>query len=199
MGHHGKAHSLLDRSPNHRSFTPFGIFSCTLPLSALRSATTMAIMRRMFRGIGIGALVIAVLGGMLTGMSAFTFTYGEGLSYFSEAPETCINCHIMQPYYDSWLKSSHSAFASCNDCHLPNEAPHKYIAKADNGFFHSWAFTFEDFHEPIQIKPRNLRIVQNNCVACHSVMVHGLVRETVRGESVSCVHCHASVGHAGSR
>jgi cytochrome c nitrite reductase small subunit len=159
----------------------------------------MPTMLWIMRGVGIGALVLAVLGGMLTGMSAFAFTYGEGMSYFSEDPRACVNCHIMQGHFDSWVKSSHSAFATCNDCHLPNEAPDKYIAKADNGFFHSWAFTFEDFAEPIQIKPRNLRIVQNNCVACHSTMVHGIVREARRGESVSCIHCHANVGHAASR
>jgi cytochrome c nitrite reductase small subunit len=162
----------------------------------------MPTMFTIVRGVGIaggGALLLAVLGGMLAGMGAFTFTYGEGMSYFSEDPRACINCHVMQDQYDSWVKSSHSAFATCNDCHLPNEAPASYIAKADNGFFHSWAFTFDDFHEPIQIKPRNYRIVQNNCIDCHSTMVHELVRETVRGESVSCIHCHTNVGHAASR
>lgn len=145
----------------------------------------------------VGLAAAAVVGGFV-GAGGFTFHYGEGWSYFSKAPETCVNCHIMQPHYDTWLKSSHHASATCVDCHLPAEFPHSIVSKADNGFFHSWAFTFEDFHEPIQIKPRNLRILENNCIRCHESLVaqmqaySALVGQT---ERVSCMHCHSDVGH----
>ena len=33
----------------------------------------------------------------LIGVGAFTFQYGEGLSYFSTDPDACANCHIMRP------------------------------------------------------------------------------------------------------
>lgn len=156
-------------------------------------------MIRLFKGISALSLATTIVAGMFIGMSAFTFSYGEGLSYFSEDPKSCINCHIMDSHYDSWIKSSHHAVATCVDCHLPHDLIGKYIAKADNGFFHSWAFTFEDFHEPIRIKPRNRRIVQNNCVSCHQHMVHELLPSTIRGEAISCIECHANVGHAASR
>lgn len=141
------------------------------------------------------ALILAILLGMLAGLGAFTFGYGEGHSYLSEDPRTCINCHIMQPQYDSWLRSSHSARATCNDCHLPNQFLRKWTAKADNGFFHSWAFTLQNFHEPIQIKPRNLQILQNNCIACHEVTVHQILSSRAPNAGVSCMQCHHSVGH----
>jgi cytochrome c nitrite reductase small subunit len=142
------------------------------------------------------AWVSAVLLGALTGLGAFTFHYGEGFSYFSTDPAACVNCHIMEPQYDSWTKSSHHAVAKCVDCHLPHDFVPKYIAKADNGYRHSWAFTFQDFHEPIQITPRNARILQNNCVACHGDFVHPLVSgATTAEDAVKCVHCHADVGH----
>ncbi len=51
------------------------------------------------------------------------------------------------------------------------------------------------FHEPIQIKQRNLRILQNNCVSCHEPMVSHLLADTVTGEAVNCFTCHHSVGH----
>ena len=136
--------------------------------------------------------------GLLFGAGTFTFQYAEGLSYFSKDPSTCINCHIMQPHYDSWLKSSHGSVATCVDCHLPEDFPHSVIAKADNGWNHSWQFTFQTFHEPIQIKPRNSRILQNNCVRCHSEMVSSILAEDVpagHDESISCVKCHSGVGH----
>jgi cytochrome c nitrite reductase small subunit len=141
-------------------------------------------------------LAVALLFGVLVGVGSFTFTYGEGFSYFSTDPRACVNCHIMRPQYDSWQKSSHHAVATCVDCHLPHTFFAKYIAKADNGYRHSWAFTFQDFHEPIQMIPRNRRILQNNCVTCHGELVHPLVAGSTTAEnSVSCVHCHADVGH----
>jgi cytochrome c nitrite reductase small subunit len=144
---------------------------------------------------GVLPLVAAACGGALLGLGLFTMGYGEGHAYLSNDPAACANCHIMQPQYDSWLGSSHTAQATCNDCHLPRTFLGRWTAKADNGFFHSWAFTFQDFHEPIQIKQRNLAILQENCVACHTTMVNHLLPETVTGEALTCFSCHHSVGH----
>lgn len=73
----------------------------------------------------------------------------------------------------------------------------KYIAKADNGYRHSMRFTFMDFHEPIQIIPRNARILQENCIACHEQFVQAILSGggTSAENAVSCVHCHRGVGH----
>ena len=142
------------------------------------------------------ALVLAVLLGVLVGVGSFTFLYGEGFSYFSTDPRACMNCHIMRPQFDSWQKSAHHTAARCVDCHLPHDFVGKYLAKADNGYRHSWAFTFQDFHEPIQITPRNARILQHNCVACHGDLVHAILPSgTTANDAMSCVHCHADVGH----
>ena len=141
-------------------------------------------------------VAIAVLLGAMVGLGSFTFLYGEGISYFSTDPRACMNCHIMRPQYESWSKSSHHAAAKCVDCHLPHGFIPKYIAKADNGYRHSKAFTLQDFHEPIQITPRNSRILQNNCVTCHGDLVHPLVAgSSTAKHAISCVHCHADVGH----
>lgn len=149
--------------------------------------------------IGAASLLAAILVGVVAGLGLFTFNYGEGLSYFSTDPEACVNCHLMQPYFDSWVKSSHQANAGCVDCHLPHAVIPKYLAKADNGFFHSVGFTFQNFPEPIRIKPRNRRIVQQNCNSCHAEMVHELLPAVKSGEAVSCIHCHRDVGHAAWR
>jgi cytochrome c nitrite reductase small subunit len=146
--------------------------------------------------LGKLGLAAAALFGVLLGTSLYTFHYGEGLSYFSTDPAACVNCHIMRPQYDSWSKGGHHAAAKCVDCHLPHDFVPKYLAKADNGYRHSWGFTFQDFHEPIQIKPRNAAILQESCVRCHEPMVHGLVAgSTTAADAVGCVHCHAGVGH----
>lgn len=134
--------------------------------------------------------------GILFGVGTFTFGYGQGASYFSSDPKNCANCHVMQGHLDSWQKSSHHTVAVCNDCHLPHNLIGKYLTKADNGFFHSMAFTLENFHEPIQIKPRNRRVTQNACLSCHADFVHEILPRTPDGEAVACIHCHSDVGHA---
>ena len=142
------------------------------------------------------AIILAVLVGMTLGVGLFTFGYAEGLSYFSTDPKACANCHIMNNEYDSWTKASHHGVAKCIDCHLPHDLVPKYLAKAENGWNHSKAFTLQDFHEPIMIKPRNSHILQENCLACHQDMVHEMVSgSTTDRNAVTCVHCHMSVGH----
>lgn len=140
---------------------------------------------------------MAVLVGMMVGIATFTFGYGDGASYLSNDPNACANCHVMQGHLDSWQHSSHRHVAVCNDCHLPHNFLGKWVTKADNGFFHSLAFTTGAFHEPIQIKPRNRRVTQSTCVDCHSDVAHSMLPENlVPQEQLSCVHCHAQVGHA---
>ena len=46
--------------------------------------------------------------------------------------------------------------------------------KAEHGFFHSLAFTTGNFHEPIQIKARSLRVTENACRKCHQDIVHDI-------------------------
>jgi hypothetical protein len=36
---------------------------------------------------------------------------------------------------------------------------------------------------------------QENCLACHGALVHDLVGNARSDDDVSCVHCHAAVGH----
>ena len=145
---------------------------------------------------GTLSLVAAVAVGMAAGVGAFTFRYGEGLSYFSTDPRACANCHIMNDEYASWTKGPHHASARCVDCHLPHGLVPKYLAKADNGYRHSKGFTLLDFHEPIQITPGNARILQENCERCHADFVHDIVGGSTSGTgAVLCVHCHRSVGH----
>jgi cytochrome c nitrite reductase small subunit len=133
--------------------------------------------------------------GVLFGLGVFTFDYAEGTSYLSNDPRACVNCHIMRDQYDGWQKAGHHAVATCNDCHVPHDFFGKYYTKMEHGYRHSKGFTFQDFHEPIQIKASSLRVVNDNCVRCHAEFVSHLTDVgSVPGE-VSCVHCHQAVGH----
>ena len=146
--------------------------------------------------LGSLTLALAVLLGMLGGIGAFTFGYGKGHSYLVDDPNACANCHVMDGHFDSWLKSSHNAVATCNDCHLPHDVFGKWLVKADNGFFHSLAFTLENFHEPIRIKPRNREVTQGTCLDCHRDFVHQMLPPEPGQDMLLCIQCHGDVGHA---
>lgn len=149
----------------------------------------------------LAPIVLSVALGALAGLGGYTYRYAEGLSYFKTDPEACVNCHIMQPQYDGWSKSSHRSVAVCVDCHLPEDFVPKYLAKAENGWRHGKLFTTQTFREPIEIQAAGKAILQNNCERCHADLVESMAtmpdphRGNESGEQQTCVHCHWTVGH----
>src|SRR6185436_15639047 len=79
--------------------------------------------------IRIAAVGLGVLFGLATGIGGYTFVYARGGSYLTNDPKACANCHVMQNNYDAWMKSSHRAVATCNDCHTPHNVVGKYLTK----------------------------------------------------------------------
>ena len=152
--------------------------------------------KRRIPGLSTPALALCAAGGALVGLGGYTFYYAEGGSYFSNDPRACVNCHVMREHYDGWQKASHHAVAACNGCHTPHNLVGKYLTKAENGFWHSKAFTLQDFHEPIRIRPRNAQVLNDACIHCHQDLVSEVLGHGGRGnETLRCVHCHPAVGH----
>ncbi|HKX30852.1 MAG TPA: cytochrome c nitrite reductase small subunit [Blastocatellia bacterium] len=141
--------------------------------------------------------ICALLIGTAAGLGIYTFVYAKGGSYLTNNPAACANCHIMQSQYDAWQKSSHHAVATCNDCHTPAGFFGKYLTKASNGFWHSFAFTTGQFHEPIQIKARNRAIADHACRKCHAEIIESIegLHQVKNAEPLSCLRCHGAVGH----
>lgn len=143
-------------------------------------------------------LPAAFLGGLALGLGVYTFVYARGASYLTNDPAACANCHIMSEHYAAWTKSSHRAAATCNDCHTPGALVPKYMVKASNGFWHSFAFTTGEFPDPIRIKAGNRKVAEGACRKCHGEMVAAMEAvgaHAAGSESVRCVHCHRYVGH----
>lgn len=140
-------------------------------------------------------LALAALFGIVLGLGVYTMSYAEGLSYLSNDPNACMNCHIMRDQFESWNRSSHKAVTVCNDCHTPHHnATAKWTVKAINGFNHSFRFTFGNFHEPLRITGMNKGVAQENCVNCHTTTVSQM-HVSAEGEEVDCIQCHVNVGH----
>ena len=64
---------------------------------------------------------MAVMAGVIAGGGAFFLYLLRAHTYLTDEPSACVNCHIMSPYYATWMHSSHSRDATCNDCHVPHE------------------------------------------------------------------------------
>jgi len=149
------------------------------------------------------ATVMALALGTAAGIGTYTFTYAKGASYLGDDPASCANCHVMREHLDAWIKSTHHAVATCNDCHTPAGFIPKYFTKAEHGFFHSLAFTTDNFHEPILISDRSRRVTENACRKCHQDIVGRLNsililsrRKTPRGFMRRVKHCGFSASRS---
>jgi len=143
----------------------------------------------------VSAVIAALCAGAGLGVGSYTFIYAKGLSYMSNDPAVCANCHVMREYLDAWQKGSHHAVAVCNDCHTPHNLIGKYYTKALNGYHHSLAFTTGWFPDHIQITPRNREITQGACRHCHGEMVLEIDAFGHGPQALDCIRCHGSVGH----
>lgn len=160
------------------------------------SRTDPAAPKRPFFRIPLAAIpILAALAGIAAGLGIYTFAYARGWSYLTNDPAACVNCHVMSDQYAGWVKSSHRAVATCNDCHTPPDLIGKYATKARNGFWHSFYFTTGRFHEPIRITPPSRAVAEGACRHCHADIVVAMDGGGSPGGEVSCVRCHHSVGH----
>lgn len=146
---------------------------------------------------GWTGIALAGMMGVLLGVGVFTLQYSGVTSYLGDDPATCANCHAMQEEYEGWQRGNHHDVATCNSCHAPHDnLVYKYINKADNGFWHSLKFTFQNYPENIQIREHNREITEAACLYCHGDFVDQATNSSTRkGETVSCIRCHDGVGH----
>jgi cytochrome c nitrite reductase small subunit len=144
--------------------------------------------------------VFAIIGTII-GIGAVIFYQSRAWSYLLDDPTACINCHIMIPQYTTWQHSSHARVATCNDCHVPHDnILNKYYFKAKDGSRHATLFTLRMEEQVIRITDPSMRVVQMNCVRCHSYVndnVHTklTLREIQQGEGKLCWSCHREVPH----
>lgn len=145
---------------------------------------------------------VIIVVGILVGLAGLLFHVSRASSYLSDAPETCVNCHVMAPQYASWAKSAHRTVATCNDCHVPQDNVFRhYYFKATDGLYHSTIFTLRAEPQVIRIREPGKRVVQENCVRCHIDTIHITKLANVRGddpahqEGLQCIDCHRATPH----
>jgi cytochrome c nitrite reductase small subunit len=127
----------------------------------------------------------------------------RAFSYLSDEPSACVNCHIMTPYYHSWMHSSHGLQATCNDCHVPQDnVVRKYAFKAKDGLYHASIFTLRAEPQVIRPKDASRAVIMQNCIRCHTQLNTEFVKtgmieyaQVKEGEGKACWDCHREVPH----
>ncbi len=148
-------------------------------------------------------LPLFVIAGIIAGLGIYTIYVSRVHTYASDDPSACINCHVMSPYYQSWSYSSHAAWTSCNDCHVPHTSTFsKYAFKAMDGLYHSAVFTFKAEPQVIRARQASSGVIMANCIRCHTQLNTEFVdigmvdyAATERGEGKACWDCHREVPH----
>ena len=147
-------------------------------------------------------MVAAIISGSITGIGLYAVYTSNAVSYLSDNPTTCVNCHIMAPEYSTWEHSSHREKAHCNDCHVPhNNDFNKWFFKAKDGIRHATIFTARQESQTIFIKEAGVKVVQDNCVRCHTELITEaklLVQTEVFHNQFKdrlCWDCHREVPH----
>lgn len=145
---------------------------------------------------------VIVLAGIFVGLGLYVLYISNAVSYLSDNPKTCVNCHVMYPQYATWERGSHGRGITCNDCHVPqNNIFAKYLFKASDGLRHATYFTMRWEPQVIQIKEAGKRAVQDNCIRCHNNLIHPVALRSINNKSVEdqteryCWDCHRETPH----
>lgn len=139
---------------------------------------------------------------VFAGFFIYALYVSNAVSYLSDDPKTCVNCHVMRSEFATWQHSSHREIATCNDCHVPhNNVVNKYFFKAQDGLRHSTIFTLRTEPQVIKMHAAGQRVVQKNCQTCHQRLNSQVGLNTVtledkmHGDGKLCWDCHREVPH----
>ena len=146
---------------------------------------------------------LLVVGGVVVGLGGLFMYLLRMHTYLTDDPSACVNCHIMTPYYASWMHSSHARDATCNDCHVPhNNIFAKYFFKAKDGMNHVSKFVTFKERQVITAEDASAGVIMDNCIRCHKQLNQEFVNtgridymEAQRGEGKACWDCHRDVAH----
>ena len=142
----------------------------------VKSIVTLSGLPR-FLQIGVYSLV-----GAGVGLAVLLARIANATSYLSDAPQTCINCHVMTDAYASWQRGSHGRVAVCIDCHAPHEnLVAKYAYKARDGLKHSYIFTRRSEPQVLNLSAPAMPVIASNCLRCHSQQVMRVAAPLWRG------------------
>ncbi len=157
-----------------------------LLLSRLIAILTLAGLSRRWQA----AVYVSI--GIAIGAAVLVARVANATSYLSDAPETCMNCHVMTDAYATWQRGSHARAAVCVDCHVPHTNPiANKVFKGRDGMKHSYVFTLRKEPQVLKLSAAAVPVVQGNCLRCHEDRLE-MVRLAGASER-TCWDCHVSI------
>ena len=122
-------------------------------------------------------MITALIAGVVAGGGLYFLYLLRAHTYLTDEPSACVNCHIMSPYYATWMHSSHSRNATCNDCHVPHE-----------NFVKKWTFKGMDGMKHVAAFLTSTELVKTG-------RIDYMMSEVGKGKA--CWDCHRDVPHGG--
>ena len=124
-------------------------------------------------------------------------------TYLGDDPSACVNCHIMTPYYATWMHGAHARNTTCNDCHVPHDNVfRKYYFKGKDGMNHVYKFVTRQERQAIRAIDESAEVIMENCVRCHATLNTELVNtgritymDVKCDAGKACWDCHRDVAH----
>ena len=145
---------------------------------------------------------VVILLAAFIGIGLYTLKLSNAVSYLSDDPKACVNCHLMTPQYTTWQHSAHREVAHCNDCHVPQDNLFsKFYFKAKDGLYHSSIFTLRAEPQVITALEPSQEVIQNNCIRCHQDRVvddklsASVADHAAHRTDRQCWECHREVPH----
>lgn len=146
---------------------------------------------------------VAVLLGIFSGLGIYALVISNAVSYASDDPKACINCHVMNPEYANWYHNAHGRVTVCNDCHVPHDnVLSKYMFKATDGLNHATKFTFRMERQNIIMEEETRGLIQANCIRCHEKVISKSYLMSVQPNYKNhlteryCLDCHRQEPHS---
>ncbi len=132
-------------------------------------------------------------GGLVLLVLFWSFVPGSPANVIEKtsSSEYCAGCHLMEDYYETWLKKGHHRQLKCVDCHLPNDNIANHLLW--KGITGGWDFVrfHSGFHpDPLTIHSKGKEFVDMNCLRCHEATV-----AKVHHEDRRCIDCHRNTRH----
>lgn len=148
---------------------------------------------------------LLLAGGIAAGLLGLFLYLLRFHTYLGDDPSACVNCHIMTPYYATWMHSSHGRNTTCNDCHVPHDnVLNKYYFKAKDGSNHVFKFVTRQERQAIQAIEASAGVIMDNCIRCHTQLNQEFVQtgritymQAQCGAGRACWDCHRDVPHGG--
>lgn len=136
-----------------------------------------------------GLLVVSVVG-----LAGILSTKVPPLSKKLDGPQFCGTCHIMEPWTNTYIHSSHKEESTCGDCHIPHNFVSGAFYKAYTGTRDGLYMITNRIPENIHISGHGAKVVNDNCFRCHKDVM-ATVGYPMADRNKNCFDCHRNLPH----